>query len=223
MTLHKRSAAVLAFLGFCLSVALSSHANVNVNIATHAAVGATKRAPRAVRLMPIHAAQKHLEYLQDYYKEHLGLSVELLPALVPDRSAWTEDRQQWSGEGLAEQVRQAAGNDEALVIGITGEDMYLRTVNWQFAFGWRAHNRIAVVSYARMDPRFLGQSEAIDVLQRRLRRMVTKNLGLLLYGLRPSADPTSPVYRDILGLEELDAMQDDLAAAGFPVRSGLPR
>jgi predicted Zn-dependent protease len=168
--------------------------------------------------MPIRAAQAHLEYLKQYYKEQLGLLVEILPELVPDRSAWTDDRGQWSGEGLAEQVRHVIGNDDGVVIAVTGEDMYLRTVNWRFAFGLRAGNRVAVVSYARMDPRFFGGPEAMNLLQRRLRRMVTKDLGLMLYGLSASADPASPIYRDIGGLQELDAMQDDLASAGFPVR-----
>jgi hypothetical protein len=97
----------------------------------------------------------------------------------------------------------------------------LSPVNWRFAFGLRAGNRVAVVSYARMDPRFFGRPEATSLLQRRLRRMVTKDLGLMLYGLyglSASADPASPIYRDIGGLDELDAMQDDLASAGFPVR-----
>jgi len=38
----------------------------------------------------------------------------------------------------------------------------------------------------------------------------------MLYGLEASADPASPMFRDIEGLQELDAMGEDLALAGFP-------
>jgi predicted Zn-dependent protease len=120
---------------------------------------------------------------------------------------------------LAEQVRQAVPIDDALVIGVTGEDIYLRDSNWQFAFGWPKDDRVAIVSYARMDPQFFNQREDLDVLRRRLRRMVTKDLGLMLFDLEPSPDPESPVYRDIGGIAELDAMGDDLARTGFPVVS----
>jgi predicted Zn-dependent protease len=187
------------------------------NIRVPTRVVTAKRAARPVRFVPIHASLAHLQYLERYYHEQLGLDVELLPELMIDRAAWSPDRRQWSAEGLAEQIRQSAGNDDALFVGVTGEDMYLRTENWQFAFGWRLDNRVAVVSYARMDPQFFKQPENPDLLRQRLRHMLTKQLGLMLFDLEASADPASPVYRDIEGLEELDAMGEDLALAGFPV------
>jgi predicted Zn-dependent protease len=189
----------------------------NIRASTDAPVVKAKRATRPVRLMPIHASLAHLEYLRRYYQEQLGLDVELLPELTTDRAAWSPDRHQWSAEGLAEQVRQSVGNDEAVVIGITGEDIYLRSSDWRFVFGWRADNRVAVVSYARMDARVFQQPENLDLLRRRLRHMVTKYFGLMLFDLEASSDPASPVYGDIGGIEELDAMGEDLALAGFPV------
>jgi predicted Zn-dependent protease len=179
-------------------------------------VARAKPATRPVRFMPVRASLAHLEYLQRYYQEQLGLSVELLPELVADPVAWTPDRRQWSAEGLAEQVRQSVGNVDAVVIGVTGEDIYLRTSNWRFAFGWRADERVAIVSYARMNPRFFKEPENPELLRSRLRHMVTKDLGLMLYDLEASPDPFSPVYKDIGGIEELDAMGEDLALAGFP-------
>jgi predicted Zn-dependent protease len=192
----------------------------NVRVPTSVAVARAKPATRPVRFMPIHASLDHLQYLQRYYHEQLGLDIELLPELTTDHTAWVRDRRQWSAEGLANQVRQVVGNVEAVVIGVTGNDIYLRTSDWRFAFGWRLDNRVAIVSYARMDPRFFKEPENAELLQRRLRHMVTKDLGLMLYDLEPSPDPFSPVYNDIGGIEELDAMGEDLALAGFPT---LPR
>lgn len=188
----------------------------NVRLTTHARVATAKRATRPVRFMPIHASLAHVQYLQRYYQEQLGLDAELVPELVTDQAAWSPDRGQWSSEGLAEQVRQAVGNDDAVVIGVTGDDIYLRSWNWQYAFAWRLDNRVAIVSYARMDPLFFKRPENLDLLQRRLRHMVTKELGVMLFGLEASADPASPVFRDIEGIQELDAMGEDLALAGFP-------
>jgi predicted Zn-dependent protease len=160
-----------------------------------------------------------LEYLRSYYKEQLDLEIELLPELIVDRGAWNENRRQRSGEGLAEQIRQTVGDEDAVVIGITGEDNYLRSENWQFAFSYRADDRVAVVSYAPMDWRLANA----DVLRRRLRRMVTKDLGVMLYQLAVCDGRTSPMYQSIDGVADLDAMGDDLAPAGFPLRVGAVR
>ena len=190
----------------------------NVNVPSHpSAPVKAVLSTRPVQFMPIHASVEHLEALRRYYRGQLGIDVPLLPELVPDRAAWSPDRRQWSAEGLAEQVRQAVGNQDAVVIGITGDDIYLRRRAWQFAFGWRADNRVAVVSYARMDPRFFKEPADDEVLRHRLLHMVTKDLGLMWVGLEASPDPASPVYQNIGGLEELDAMGDDLVIAGFPV------
>ena len=167
--------------------------------------------------MPFHASPADLEYLRNYYRDQLDLEIQLLPELVADRAAWNPARRQWSAEGLAEQVRQAAGNVDALTIGITGDDIFLRGVNWRFAFGWRADDRIAIVSYARMDPQFFNGAEDDDLLRRRLRHMVTKDLGLMFFGLKMSPDRASPMYENIGGLEELDAMGENLRRAGFPI------
>jgi predicted Zn-dependent protease len=189
----------------------------NVSVAT--LVPTAKRATRPARLMPFRASPDLLEYLRSYYKEQLNLEIEILPELVVDRGAWSDVRRQWSAEGLAEQVRQTVGNQDAVVIGITGEDIYLRSENWQFAFSYRADDRVAVVSYARMDWRLANA----DVLRRRVRRMVTKDLGIMLYQLAVSDGRTSPMYQSIDGVPDLDAMSDDLASAGFPQRVGAVR
>jgi len=188
----------------------------NVRLTTHARVATAERATRLVRFMPIHASLAHVQYLQRYYHDQLGLETGLVPELVLDAAAWSPERGQWSSEGLAEQVRQAVGNDGSVVIGVTGDDIYPRSWNFQYVFGWRLDNRVAVVSYARMDPLFFKRPESLDLLQRRLRHMVTKEIGAMLYGLAASADPASPMFRDIEGIQELDAMGEDLALAGFP-------
>jgi predicted Zn-dependent protease len=178
----------------------------------------TPTLPVRVRLVPVLASRGYLEYLQNYYRDQLGIDVEVMPPLEPDRSAWDEARQQWQGEALAEQVRRYAEADDAVAIAVLGDDMYLRGYNWRFAFGWRTDDeRVAVVAYARMNPIFFGEPRNVDQLRTRLRRMVTRELGFMRFGLRVSSNPESVLYRNIDGVHDLDAMNDDLAEAGFPL------
>ena len=44
---------------------------------------------------------------------------------------------------------------------------------------------------------------------RRLQKLVTKNIGLLYFGLPLSDDPGSVLYRDVGGQSDLDRMSED--------------
>jgi len=88
--------------------------------------------------------------------------------------------------------------------------MYIARKDWRFAFGWRdAHTPTAVVSTARMnlhysDQPFWGSSANI-----RLRKVVTKDIGIFYYGLSQSDNPRSVLYNGILGIQELDAVGEE--------------
>jgi hypothetical protein len=43
----------------------------------------------------------------------------------------------------------------------------------------------------------------------RLRKMITKDVGILLWGLGTSTHPRSVMYSNILGVADLDAMAED--------------
>jgi hypothetical protein len=43
----------------------------------------------------------------------------------------------------------------------------------------------------------------------RLRKIVTKDIGILYYGLPQSQSPKSVLYSQIMGIEELDAVGED--------------
>jgi predicted Zn-dependent protease len=82
--------------------------------------------------------------------------------------------------------------------------MYIRKYSWAFGFTYRVENRFAVVSSARMNPIILGRPADPVLLQTRLRKMITKNLGILYFHLPQSNDPSSVLYRSILGIDDLD-------------------
>jgi hypothetical protein len=48
-----------------------------------------------------------------------------------------------------------------------------------------------------------------ELILSRIRKIVTKNVGVLYYKLGPSDNPRSVLYRNIGGLRELDNMSED--------------
>jgi predicted Zn-dependent protease len=76
--------------------------------------------------------------------------------------------------------------------------MYVRGEKWVFAFSWREPgNQLAVASYARMRPEIFGNAPDDLLLESRLRKMVTKNVGLMCYGFPLSQNPRSVLYGSI--------------------------
>lgn len=172
-------------------------------------------------LVPIHAAPELMDALAAYYREKLGLNVQTLAAMQADSLAFDQARQQLVAEELVQMIRDRYRGQvrSGSVIGVTSWDMYIRSRPWQFGFSWR-EAPYAVVSYARMDPARLGEPESRDRLLRRLRKMISKNVGVLMFRLGPSTDRTSVMYQDIMGVDDLDRIEEDLARAGFPAPQG---
>lgn len=150
-----------------------------------------------------------IQELGDHYKQKFGLTVSVLPGLPLEGRTIDGDRRQVIAEELIETMRlkhqSLVTNSKAVIIGLTSADMYIRRYRWQFAFTFRKDGKYAVVSTARMDPVNLGEPPNDDRLRSRLRKMVTKNIGLLYFGLHQSNNPQSVLYNQIGGVEELDA------------------
>jgi len=102
-----------------------------------------------------------------------------------------------------------AANPNAIIIGLTDDDIYIRRRDSQFAFSYRMQGRFAVVSSARMDPLNLGGSANETLTEARLRKMVLKNIGALYYFFPLNHDPKSVLYEDVGGVEDLDKMGED--------------
>ena len=152
-----------------------------------------------------------VEKLVSYYQSKYGLLPETLPHLALDSSAVNPDRQQLIAEAVIALMKRGnpklVSDPESILIGLTTQDMYIGQYDWQFTFSWRQEGRYAVVSNARMN---LGASAVTaEKLNSRLRKMVTKNIGILHYGLNPSDDPRSVLYKNVGGISELDYMGEE--------------
>lgn len=154
-----------------------------------------------------------IEHLTDYYKDRFGITIKTLPAIELDERLVSVDRNQIAGDvliGLMREKYPRVVNDlNSVVIGLTPADIYIRSYDWDFAFNLRQEKRLAVVSMARMDPVNFGLPANEVLLNTRVRKMVTKNIGILYFGKSLSKNPRSVLYNNVLGVQELDAMGED--------------
>ncbi len=136
-----------------------------------------------------------------------GLPVTVALPVPIGPAATDAGRGQLVAERLVESIAAVHPESQArtLVIGLTTEDMYIAGIpEWRFAFGIRNRGGVAVVSSARMTGLLPGGEWD------RLRKMVTRDIGFNCYGLPASDDPGDILYRNILGLQDLDRIGDHL-------------
>lgn len=178
---------------------------------------------RRVCLAPLGEVSPELvEHLVGYYEDEYGVSITVLtPKPIPDGMADRERGQidvQDLMDYMATLFPTAARDPDAILIGVTPVDMYDRTSHYRFLFGARDTEVTprAVVSTARLNVKFFGIGEGEDVTFSRARKLFTKNIGLLYYGLSDSDDPDSPLYNNILSLRDLDRMREPLPVPAGP-------
>jgi tetratricopeptide (TPR) repeat protein len=151
--------------------------------------------------------------LVNFCKQKLGVEATVMQQVPFALTTVDKKRQQVIAEEAVElmkiKYRDLVSDPNAVVIGLTDEDMYIRDKNWQWAFGYWTQRRFAVVSSARMDPANLAGT-ANDVLtEARLRKMVLKNIGVLFYLYPSNYDPKSVLYNEVHGVEDIDKMGED--------------
>lgn len=91
-----------------------------------------------------------------------------------------------------------------VIIGLTTYDMYIRGIDWTFAFAAREAPALAAVSTWRMDETHYGKRADDELLFARLEKMVAKSIGALYLGLKESDDPASGMFGAVRSLEDLD-------------------
>jgi YD repeat-containing protein len=120
-------------------------------------------------------------------------------------------------EELVELMRRSlpalAKDKSVFLIGMTDEDMYMRTRNWRFAYtAYSPHVRAGVVSSRRFVPYPLAGNEGL--LRARIRKMVSRTIGFVVFELPRSEDPSSVMYKDLYGSASADLMSDRFEGLG---------
>jgi predicted Zn-dependent protease len=192
------------------------------NLARSACEGSERR----VCLVPMGAVPPELlQSLTAYYKRELGLDVKVLPGAVLLQQEMDQEKHQFDAavlESLMEgNYPNLASDPNVVLIGITPLDMTrLDQLNLNFLFGQRfgegADSRFGVISYFRMNPQSYGEPPDQVLLETRLRKMVTRYIGSLYYGLPDNSDPQSVLYESIGGLTYLDRIGERLPAPAGP-------
>jgi predicted Zn-dependent protease len=149
-----------------------------------------------------------------YYKQRYDLAIRTLTPIGFEPVVVDERRRQLIAEELVELMKRRypehARSPQAILIGITEGDMHIRQfINWEFALAFRESKRFAVVSSAHMDPVNFGYLPDDELLQTRLRKMITRNIGILYYKLPQKSDRRSVMYGPILGVDDLDSVGED--------------
>ena len=151
--------------------------------------------------------------LVSYYQNKYGLSIETLSHVVLPPDTINPERQQLIAEQAIDIMKRAnpekVNDPQAILIGLTKQDMYIGKYDWRFGFSYREQGKYAVVSSGRMNLGWRNQLASEDQIRSRLRKMVTKNIGVLYYRLEQSDDPRSVMYRSVGGIQELDYMGEE--------------
>ena len=173
-----------------------------------------ERGNEKLYLVPLnHFSTESLNRLVTYYKQKTGIEAITAQPLPLRLAAIDNRRQQLVAEDIIELMKRSypklLADPNAILIGLTDEDMYIRGKSWQFAFSYRTQGRFAVVSSARMNPVNFGAPANDDLLDCRMRKMVLKNIGMLYYQLPGNHDPKSVLYSGVMELKDLDNMGED--------------
>jgi predicted Zn-dependent protease len=166
-------------------------------------------ARNSVALVPIgNFSEPSLSLLANHFRHKLHMSVRVRAAVPLPAGAYNGARKQFVGEKLLSQLERAY--PRVIVLGVTNRDIYMATKSFRSVFSTR-DGRAAVVSSARMDPRFFGVAGDAEVLYSRIEKMTTKDIGLLALGRHESRNPRSVLYTPILSVDDLDFMTEDFA------------
>jgi tetratricopeptide (TPR) repeat protein len=154
-----------------------------------------------------------LTKLANSCKQKTGIEVIVTQPVPFSLSTVDKKRQQVIAEEAINLMKvrypELASDPNAIVIGLTDEDLFIRSEDDQYAFCYRMLGRFGVVSSARMNPAKLGGA-ANDVLtESRMRKMLLKNIGILYYRWPVNYNPKSVLYEDVEAVEDLDKMGED--------------
>lgn len=171
-----------------------------------------------VYIVPLGDAQGlGLDDLPNFYREQYGLSVEVLAPIPLEPRLRNDSRRQLIFEEIVallhRQLAHLAKQKSAYLIGVTDEDMYIAKQNWNFAYtAYDLPNRAGVVSSHRFVPEPLAGNE--ELFRSRIRKMVSRTIGFVVFDLPRSDDPSSVVYKNLYGSSSADLMSERLEGLG---------
>jgi len=163
------------------------------------------------------------QLLEEFHNRY-RLQLRLLAPISPP--AWAENaaRKQYAAEDLVMAMKLAyptiAADPEAVMIGLTDEDMYISEYNWRYALSWRDEEHFAVISSAHLSEGEDDKPVTREVMQKRTSKMLVRDVGILYYRLQPSNNYSS-ILSNVNDASDLDDIGDDYLETDLLVRADL--
>lgn len=158
---------------------------------------------------PLDATDKLAAYIQQRFK----LQVTKLPRMSLTKQMIDYARRQVPANEIFDALEpkrlRLLKESKGLIIGLTTYDMYIRGIDWPFVFAAREAPALAAVSSWRMDELNEGKRANNELMLARLKKMVAKNVGIMLLGYEESQDPKSGMFGPVMNVEQLDAMGEE--------------
>jgi YD repeat-containing protein len=155
--------------------------------------------------------------LAGYYRDKFKIEITVLPSVALGNDSYDAARHQYISEELILDMRSAypkiARAGDAVMIALTDEDMYPRSLGWNFTTSLWLDGRFAVVSSRRNDPRLEDPRRPADPVTQLagMKRTLTKYIAVLYFHLPVSFDPTSVLHQPLsLGGGSDDLYESDL-------------
>jgi predicted Zn-dependent protease len=172
-------------------------------------------------LVPLGAVDVDLVHrLVDFYHDEYDVTLQVMHPLDLDENEFGSSRGQLDANALFEHIIDVEGGvlnqhaPNAAFIGLTPFDISDRSdPNNNYVFGLKgdpAPHPVGIISTYRMDPRAWGLTENDDVVFDRLEKMFSRYVAIMVYSLPQNNDPTSILYRNIGGLDDLDRIIERL-------------
>ena len=202
-----------------LSVVLESRTET-ISLAPSPALAAGLPKYRAkVFLVPLDLDSKiSLEWAPDFFREKLGIEIEVLPAVPLNSSVEDANRGQLIAEKLLRLMLDAesdiANDPSNTIIGVTSHDMYIPSIALRWSPAFRFDGRSGIVSTFRLSEPLLNQQENSEFTTARLRKLLFKNIEVLALKLPMSSDPTSVLSWPVSNGADVDLMTEEIVPPG---------
>ena len=144
-----------------------------------------------------------VESLAAYYRDKFEIEVTVLPEVAIDSTAYDSPRRQYIAEEMILDMKRAepkiARAADSVIIILTDEDIYPRSLGWEFTYSFYTGYKFAVVSSHRNDPAFWDSTKPHDAGKQLagMKQMLTKYIAMLYFHLPHSFDPTSIMYQPL--------------------------
>jgi hypothetical protein len=144
-----------------------------------------------------------VDSLADYYRNKFQIEITVLPEVPMGVQSFIAPRQQYVAEEMILDMKRAypkiARAPDSVIIILTDEDIFPRSLGWKFTYSFHTAYKYAVVSSRRNDPAFWDSSQPHNPVAQlaSLKQMLTKYIALLYFHLPHSFDPTSIMYQPL--------------------------